>query len=435
MTEHDHEKELKRSLSLVDVVGLGVNAVIGQGIFLLPGLAAAALGPASVVALLLAALLAFMIALCFAEVGSRFKTTGGAYTYAREAFGPLVGFEVGWMLCVVCVISWAALANGFTLVLSYFYPAVAEGWLQPAVALGLMTIMVLINLQGAKVGGMVSTVCSVAKLLPLIVFVGGGLWAFDSAKFVPFAPEGYTNLAEGVLLILYAFVGFESSVVPAGEMENPKKAVPLSLISVMTLVCFVYTGVFLACITLHPQLAGSEAPVAEAAVELFGQNGANLIAIGIIVSVLGINAAQALVGPRKIFAMAERGDLPEFLSRVHEKSGVPRNAILATFFISAILTVSGSFKDLAVLGVLARFVQYIATCLALFVYRQRDRDNEVSGGFRIPGGPVIAILTLVLIAWLMINTPTAKLGWGLIAMVIGLPLYYLSRDENGVTQG
>ena len=412
------------------MIGLGVNAVIGQGIFLLPGLAAALLGPASIVALLVASLLAFMIALCFAEVDSRFKTTGGAYAYARGAFGPFVGFEVGWMLCVVCVVSWAALATGFTLVVGYFFPQVTEGWLQPAVAISLMTVMVLINLRGAKVGGVVSTVCSAAKLVPLLVFVVAGLYAFDPQKFAPFAPHGYDKLAEGVLLLLYALVGFESSVVPAGEMENPQKAVPLSLISVMTLVVVIYAGVFVACISLHPSLAGAKSPVSDAAATAFGTGGANLIAIGIIISVLGINAAQVLTGPRKLFAMAERGDLPEFLALVDEESGVPRNAILVSFAISVVLVLSGTFKSLAVLGVLARFAQYITTCAALIVYRWRDTQEGVVQGFRVPGGPAIAVATIGLIIWLIIQTPLEKLGWGLLALLLGIPFYFLSRDKE-----
>jgi len=427
-----HEDELKRSLSLIDVVGLGVNAVVGQGIFLLPGLAVALLGPASLVALFVAALLAFLIALCFAEVGSRFKTTGGAYAYAREAFGPFVGFEVGWMLCVVCVVSWAALANGFTLVLGYFFPEVMSGFLQKFVALTLMTLMVMVNLRGAKTGGLLSTFCSIAKLIPLIVFVVAGVSTFSVAKLQPFAPQGYGNLAEGVLLLLYAFVGFESSVVPAGEMEDPKKAVPLSLISVMALVCVLYGGVFLACLLLHPSLAGSEAPVAEAAEALFGSTGASLIAGGIVISVLGINAAQALVGPRKIFAMAERGDLPDFLARVDQRTGVPKNAILATFGVAAVLALTGSFKELAVLGVLARFVQYIATSLALFKFRALDKGTPQ--GFRVPGGPVISAVTLLLIIWLMANVEPIKLAYGLLAMLVAVPLYFL-RDQSEVPTG
>ena len=143
---------LKRSISLFDVIALGVNLVIGQGIFLLPGLAAAIVGPAAIVALLLAAALAFLIALCYAEVGGRFETTGGAQVYARATFGPFVGFEVGWMACFVAIISLPTLASGFTVVLARFVPAVGGGWLQPVVAIGLITALMLVNMFGAKLG-------------------------------------------------------------------------------------------------------------------------------------------------------------------------------------------------------------------------------------------------------------------------------------------
>jgi amino acid transporter len=427
MSMQEQEAKLKRSLGLFDVVCLGVNAVIGQGIFLLPGLAFALLGPASLLALLCAALLAFLIALCFAEVGSRFKSTGGAYAYAREAFGPLAGFEVGWMLCVVCVVSWAALANGFTIVLGVFIPAVTEGVLQKVVAVGLMTVMMAINLFGSKIGGKLSTVFSVAKLVPLLVFVVAGLIYFDPTTFHPFAPDGYEKLPEGILLLLYALVGFESSVVPAGEMEEPQKAVPISLVSVMVLVCIVYVGVFVACISLHPSLSGAKRPVSEAAEALMGSAGGQFIAIGILISVLGINAAQALVGPRKIFAMAERGDLPSWFAEVHEGSGVPRRAILATYLVSVALTIHGSFKDLAILGVVARFAQYIPTCLALLVFRKRDVRSTATKGFLVPGGQAIACLTVLLIIWLIYETPVDDLKRGLIALAVGIPFYLLSR--------
>ena len=134
-----HPSSLKRSLGLATVVSLGINGVIGQGIFLLPGKAAGMMGPAAGLALLMGGVLCFLIALCFAEVSARFDATGGAYVYAREAFGDFVGFEVGWMTCCVGIISWAALSNGFTLVLAHFIPAVAEGWVQSAVAVSVIT--------------------------------------------------------------------------------------------------------------------------------------------------------------------------------------------------------------------------------------------------------------------------------------------------------
>jgi len=420
---------LKRSLNQLDVMALGVNAVIGQGIFLLPGLAAALLGPAALVALLMAAAIAFLIALCFAEVGSRFKTTGGAYAYARETFGNFVGFEVGWMLCCVGIISWAALANGFTVVLGRFIPAVAGGWLQPVVAIGLMVLLGGINLISAKVGATVSTVFSIAKLVPVFAFVAVGLFYIEGALFTPFSPQGYGSLAEGTLLLLYAFVGFESSVVPAGEMKNPERAVPIALIGVMGLVCVAYLVVFVVAMGTLPEVAGHANPVAAASERFMGPIGGTLIAAGIVVSVFGINSGASLVSPRKVYAMAERGDLPRVLARVDPKTGVPRVAIVVTFVIAALLSLTGSFKDLAILGVVARFVQYIPTCLAVIVLRRRDGEAR-SGGFRIPLGPVIPVLAMGLCLWLIVSTDPKKLLGGLVALCLGIPFYLLARRRH-----
>lgn len=431
MSEAGQEAKLKRSLTLFDVVALGVNAVIGQGIFLQPGEAAGLMGPACLVGLLCAALLAFLIALCFAEVGSRFKTTGGAYAYARHTFGSFVGFEVGWMLCCVAVISWAALASGFTLVLGYFLPIVTQRPYNILVSVGVLVALALVNIRGAKMGGRLSTVFSVAKLAPLLIFIAMGLFYCELSRFEPFSPHGYQNLPEAILLLLYPLVGFESSVVPAGEMEEPQKAVPIALVSVMILVVLIYTLVFVVCIGTYAEFPGSKSPVSEAAQQFMGSSGAHFVAAGIVISVFGINAASALVGPRKVFAMAERGDLPAFLGHVDQESGVPRNAIVATCAAAAVLAATGTFKELAIMGVVARFAQYVPTALAVIVLRRRDKDGQAPG-FRIPGGEIIAIATLVLIGWLIYETPMEKLQGGLIAMAMGIPFYFLSRRKRRV---
>jgi amino acid transporter len=430
---------LKRSLSLLAVMALGVNAVIGQGIFLTPGDAAALLGPASVLALLLAACLALLVALCFAEVGSRFSTTGGAYVYARETFGAFVGFEVGWMLACVGIISWAALANGFCVVLGTFVPAVAQGWLQPVAAIGLMTALAAVNLFGAKMGAAISTFFSIAKLLPLALFVALGLFNVDGALYTPFAPQGYGSLAEATILLLYAFVGFESSVVPAGEMRDPHKAVPRALLSVMGLVCVAYLAVFFVTIGTFPDVAGHGNPVAAAAAHFMGPVGGTLIAAGIVVSVFGINSGAALVSPRKVYALAERGDLPSLVARVDQRTGAPRVAILVTFLVAAGLSLTGTFKDLAILGVVARFVQYIPTCLAVIVLRHRARRAGVKEEkvFRVPLGPVIPVVAVLLCLWLIASSAPSKLLWGLAAMVLGVPFYVwgvFRRSRAGVTE-
>ncbi len=418
---------LRRDLTLSAVVALGINGVIGQGIFLLPGLAAARMGPASLVALALGGLLCVLIALCFAEVGARFSSTGGAYVYAREAYGDFVGFEVGWMTCAVAVISWAALANGFTQVLGHFVPAVAEGVVQKATAVGLMTALMAINLLGAKLGAAVSTAFSIAKLVPIALFVAWGLTAIEPAQYTPFAPQGWAPLAETTLLLLYAFVGFETLVVPAGEMANPQRSVPIALGLVMAIVSVTYLAVLGVSFGTLAEIAGHANPVAAASAQLMGPVGATLIAGGIAVSVLGTNAGAALVSPRRFYALAERGDLPRYFAHVDPRSGAPIRAIVLTWALAAGLALTGSFKELAVLGVMARFCQYIPTCLAVLVLRRRAGTAEGGEGFRLPLGPVLPLVTVGLCVWLLANSPTDRLLAGAVALAAGVPVYALSR--------
>jgi APA family basic amino acid/polyamine antiporter len=184
--------QLKRELTLVDVVALGINGVIGTGIFMLPGIAAAMMGPASMLTLLFAALLSFLIALCFAEVGSQFRGTGGAYLYALRTFGDAPGFYVGWMVLVVTVTSWAAMVNALADAVSRTYwPILADGPPRVMAILGFMAVLTFINMRGAKVGSRVSVFFTVAKLLPLLLFVVVGLFHINPDNIHPFAPHGY----------------------------------------------------------------------------------------------------------------------------------------------------------------------------------------------------------------------------------------------------
>lgn len=423
-TDSNTGQHLRRTLTLTAVVALGINGVIGQGIFLMPGKAAAAMGPASVLALLTGAALCLLIALCFAEVGSRFQGTGGAYLYAKEAFGDFIGFEVGWMTCCVAVIAWSALSVGFTKVLGHFIPAVSSGLPQKLTAVGLMFGLAGVNIMGAKQGAAVSTFFSIAKLVPLAGFVLIGALAIDTAYFAPFAPHGVSApFAETTLLLLYPFVGFETLVVPAGEMADPKRSVPRALMIVMAIASLIYIAVLLVSIGTLESIAGHENPVAAAAEVVMGPIGGTIVAAGIVISVFGINAGAALVSPRRFYALGERGDLPAFLARVSPKTGAPVAAILTTTVLASVLAFSGSFEELAKLSVLARFMQYIPTCLAVLILRRRGPHD----GFRLPFGPALPVIAIGLCVWLMFNADSTKLLYGAYALIVGAAFYGLSR--------
>jgi amino acid transporter len=412
-------ESLKRSLRLVDVVAIGLNGVIGTGIFLLPGRVAASLGPASAVTFLISALLCTLVVLCFAEVGSRFGRTGGPMLYSQAAFGNLTGFLVGWVTWVVRITAWGALANGLVAAASAMAPAAQDH--RVVIITALIAILTVINIIGVSMGARVLNFFTAAKLLPIAFFIGIGVFHISGDLFTPFAPHGFSEVAPATLVILYAFVGFEVLTVPAGEMKDPQRSVPRALIVVMSFVTVVYLLIWAVCAGTLPTLAGSVNPVADAATEFMGPRGGGLIAFGILLSVLGINAGSALVAPRCLYALAHEGHLPKFFGWVHPKTRTPVTAILVSSAITLVIALSGSYVELAVISVVARFAQYIPTCLAVLYFRRRR--PEEAPGFRVPLGPTVPVLAVVLCVWLLIESEPHRLLWGLVGLASGLVFY------------
>ncbi len=419
--------ELARRLGLIDVVALGINAVIGSGIFLLPGKAAAVMGPAALVALGLAGVFSLLVALCFAEVAGRFSGTGAAYLYTAETFGPFAGFQVGWLSWVVRVISWAALANGVAVSVAAVVPSLGGPWGPPVLSTITLVGLALANVRGARLGANVINTLTVAKLAPLAVFLLVGGVFVEPNRFVPFAPAGFSGIGEATLLVLWAFAGFENVAVVAGETTNPQRTVPRALLVVMLGVLALYLAVFALTVGLHPALAGSDAPVAEAAEQFLGPVGGALVGAGIAVSVLGTTAGTALIAPRFLYAMAQDGHLPAALARLHPTFHTPVAAIALSTVLSVLLAVTGSFEQLVVISVVARFAQFVPTCLAVLVLRARDRPDAEPPPFRIPGGPVVPVLALALCAALLAQAPPARLLAGGLAILSGLPVWAAMR--------
>ena len=416
-------------MSFFDVAALGLNGVIGSGIFLLPGIAVAMLGPASIICFIFAAILCVLIALCFAEAGSRFSDTGGPYIYAREALGEFMGFEVGWMTWWVRVISWAALANGFCIAVAGVTPGLDGLLAQKAVVTAVIVLLAAVNVRGVRSGAGVTNLFTIAKLAPLALFLIVGLFYISAERFTPFAPQGFGEFGKTTVKIMWAFVGFEVLTIPAGEMKKPGRTVPLALISVMAFVTVVYLGIHAVTIGTFDGLAGSENPVAESARTFLGDFGGVLIGVGAAVSIFGTNAGSALIAPRCIFALAENGQLPSALARIHPKYKTPWVAIVVTAAVSLVLALSGSFEQLIVISVVARFAQYIPTCIAVIVLRRRDRRSESAGGngFRLPLGPLLPLVSIGLCVWLLTQVELEKLAAGCGAFALGVPFYFFFR--------
>ncbi|HRC84872.1 MAG TPA: APC family permease [Thermoanaerobaculia bacterium] len=423
-----------RELRLADLLALGVNAVVGSGIFLLPGPLAEKLGPAALVAVVLAGLAALTIALCCAEAASRTSETGGPYLYTTMAFGEGPGLVVGWVSCWTGLVAWAALASAFVTALAPFTPD-AEGRLRPWLLAGLIAGLAAVNVLGARAAASLSNLTSILKVGLALAFIALGISAIDPHRFTPFAPYGFDRLGEAVLLMLYAYVGFENLVVPAGEMRDPRRHLPVALGAVLALVAALYLGVQGVTTGTLPSLAGEKNGVARAAEAFLGPAGGRMVAAGVLVSILGVNSASALVAPRKFYALASGGGLPRLLARLEPRWGTPWVAILFTYAVTWALATTGTFRELAAATVVGRLCQYLPTCAAVLALRRQEAQGRPveSARFRLPGGPAIPLLAIALCGVLLLSAKPRELVAAGIALATGLPAAWWALRHRRTT--
>jgi amino acid transporter len=408
-----------------DVVALGVNGMIGAGIFLLPGVIAEHLGPSAVLAAMLAGLIAAMNVLCFAKIAQHYSTTGGAYLYAKDYLGRAVGFEIGWLNWCSRMLSWAAIAHGFAIALRSQIGAGSPAWLYPVAVTGLIVSLSALNLRGVVFGARVSTFFTLAKLVPILVFITIAAVAFDPQRFVGVSDFKVQALGDATLVVFWAFLGFESVVVTAGEMRNPAKMMWPALVTIIAVVTAVYLLVITMVFGSLDHVAGRENPVVDASRELMGPFGSQMISLGILISVFGMASAHALVAPRCVFAMAEHHDLPKPVAWIHAVYRTPVIAIALSGAITLALAFSGSFKDLAVLSVLARFTQYITTAIAvLMMTMQQHKDKRWT--LSRARSYFIPIATLAASLWVMGQASYLEWLKVMIAGGLGLPLLFLA---------
>jgi amino acid transporter len=422
--------ERRNLLGFWSIVLLGINGVVGSGIFLLPGKAMALVGPGSLFVYLFTALVVLAIALCFAECAGRFSRNGAAYVYAREAFGEFAGFEVGLLSWAIRIIAWAAMAMGFVTALAAVWPQALQEPFRTLLVLGILLGLGLLNLLGVRPVEVVNNLVTLGKLLPLLVFVLVGAWFIEGGRFDPLFPNGFELEAFGAasLVIFYAFTGFEALAVAAEDMENPRRNLPRALLLVMVLCAVIYCAVQAIAIgTLGPALARSTAPVADAAAAFLGPGGRWLVTLGALVSIGGINVAASFGAPRTGVALAEDGLVPRQLARLN-RFGAPQLSILVTVALAIPVALSGSFVQLAAISMVSRFVQYLPTCLAVIVLRRRRADLPAS--FRIPLGPLLPVAASATCLWLLGKATAVQLTWGLAALAAGLPLYLLMKSLN-----
>ena len=418
---------LKRALGRWDLTAVGVNQVIGAAIFLLPAGVAVHVGPWGPLAFLAVGLLSLSIALCFAEVGSRFEKTGGPYLPARAAFGRFVGFEVGWMMWFTRVTSQASVANGLALALAFYGPALAPGATRMTLIAGLTITLMAINLVGIKQSSWVVNGLTIGKLAPLAMFIIVGIWYIDPSHFAVMPPLTREQVSSAAILLIFAYGGYEVTGVLAGEAANPRRDVPFAFVATLIVVTIVMSLASLVATGVVPDLAASKTPLADGAAIILGAGGALIISAGAALSATGNNMGQILNGSRTIFALAENGDLPRWFARVHPQFHTPSNAILFTAVVALTLALTGSFVALAAVSAIARLVMYLAVCASTLVLRKRVPSGDVGPAqFTVAGGPVVPVLAMIVALGILAGASRAQLTAGAIALAAGAVLFVIA---------
>lgn len=428
MDARPDEGRLLRVVSRWEIVGLSVNGIVGSGIYLLPATAAALLGPISPWAVLVAGFAVSLLVLCYAQAASYFDQPGGGYLYAREAFGPFVGFEVGFMIWLTPVVASAALANGLALAVSALWPGAATTLGRASVIVVALGTLTLINLLGVRLGARTAVVLTIAKMVPLLLFILVGLFFLDFTRFGAATSPGPGAIGEAALLLLFAFAGFENTPAGAGEFRNPRRDIPFALLTTILIVTLFYTGIQAVAVGTLPGLAESRAPLTDAARLFGGRPLALLLTIGAVVSIFGSMGNMTLFGPRYLFAMASDGFGPSPLARIHARWRTPAVAIIAQVTISLGLALTGSFAQLAVLSVIAALTNYLATAASLLVLTPRMVGRP--GALALPGGRAIPVIALLLAFALLLSAPPANLRAGGVALLVGAAIYFFRQPPR-----
>ena len=395
--EQNKSAGLVRAMGRWTLTALVVNSIVGSGIFGLPSIVAGALGRWSPLAYLIAAASVAVIMACFAEVASQFGESGGPYLYVREAFGNFLGIETGWLLWLVRVTAAAAAANLFTNYLAEFWADVKEPLPRLATLTILIGFLAFVNYRGVKSGAVASNVFTVAKLSALFSFaIAGAIFLLRAhaaipSGFVETSPIPPRKWLEAMLVIWFAYGGFEAALVPMAETKDPRRDAPFALFTGLVTTTVLYSLIQCVVVAL-PAATTTDRPLAIAARTMWGNVGAALITVGALVSLYGYLSAQMLHTPRLTFALGEQGDFSSIFSRVHARYRTPHVSILIFAGIVWGLAVLGNFKWNVIISSAARFFVYGIVCASLPVLRRKRPD---ASAYRIPAGDFIAMLGII----------------------------------------
>ena len=416
---------LNRGIQKWDLVLMIINSIIGAGIFGLPSEIFKSTGVYSIAAFIACAAIVLVFILCFAEVSSRFDKTGGPYVYILTAFGRFPAFLMGWLLFLSRIFNYATLINSMVTYLSVFYAPLKDPFERIALIIAITFFLTYVNHIGVKNITRLSNILTVAKLLPLAIFIIAGLFFLHRGSFSAAAAPSLPTFSNAVLLLVFAFGGFESVLVNSGEINNPSRTLPFALLTATAVVAIFYIMIQVVCIGNLPSLATSQKPIAEAASTFMGSAGGNMIAAGAFISIVGTLNVLMFSGSRLPYAFSEEGQFPKWFSQVHPRYKTPTISLLTVSALVAIASIEFSFLSALKVATIIRVTVYALVCASLIVLRKKMPAQP--GYYKIRYGKIIALFGLALSVWLLsaakreeLKNVGMLLGIGVIIYVVQL---------------
>jgi basic amino acid/polyamine antiporter, APA family len=420
----DHQ--LVRAMGVPALTANIVNSTIGAGIFVLPALVAKGLGPAAPLAFIACALAMLLFVTCFAIAGSRVSLTGGLYAYVEVAFGRYVGFLAGVLYGITALGAVAGVVNVLVNSIAVIAPFLGNPVMRVIVMIVVYGSLVVINVRGVREGAGAVTVLTLAKLLPLLLFICAGIFFIHPANLTWTAWPGSKSLGDSVILLIFAFVGIEVALIPSGEVKNPARTVPRAAYLALVVTTIIYIMIqVLAQGTLGSDLANyKDAPLAEAAAKFLGNTGHTILVAGATISAFGFVTSDILSSPRMIFAFGRDGVIPAWFAHVHPRYRSPDVAIITYAVLAFALSISGTFEQLAVLSNVAVLLMYLLCCAACWFLVQRDVRAD-GQPFNFPGMKIVPALAIVAIIWILAHATVREFAVNGIVLAIASVLYLL----------
>lgn len=416
---------LNRGIRRWDLVLLTINSIIGAGIFGLPSRIFALTGSYSILSFIACAGIVLIFIFCFAEVSSRFHETGGPYAYTLAAFGKFPAFLMGWLLLLSRIFIYATLINLQVTYLGFFSEFLITPVSRVLIITAITILLTWVNHLGVRNMAMVNNILTVAKLLPLAIFIIVGLFFLDARPFTHGQMPSLQDATQSVLLLVFAFGGFESVLVNTGEIDNPRRSLPFALLTATAVVAVFYILIQVVSIGTLPGLAGSEKPLAEAAQRFIGWPGAVMISAGAFVSILATLNVLMLSGSRLPFALSHEKQLPEFFTRIHDRYKTPTFSLLAVSAATLAVSLGWTFLSALTISVIIRITVYMMVCVSLL--RLRKLRTTQTDYYRVKAGPQLAVAGILLSIWLLSNASGKEIRSALMLMAAGIAVFLIYR--------